>query len=988
MNAPRQALYLELSDADQQKLEVVLEKFERAWTAQSLAQWMKEWPLKLDHLRFPALVEMVKIDLERRWQVREPRKLEFYLTTYPELGTPETVVGELVETEMEVLRQHGERVNGADYQRRFPGRDAELSKWLSAKISSPKPQHPALKDTAGTQQATPVVIGAGVAAVSLPEHFGRYRILKTLGEGGMGSVFLAHDTELKRDVAIKVPHIVLGASAEVLERFQREAHSAATLQHPNLCPIYDVGIINETHYISMAYIRGRPLSDFVSKIKRLSPHAAALVVRKLAKTLDYAHKRGIIHRDLKPSNVMMDEHNQPIVMDFGLARKVNQSEESRMTSTGVMLGSPAYMPPEQVMGQLDRLAAPTDIYSLGVIFYELLTGDVPFPGTSALAVATKILTEEPRQPSELREGIDPELEHICLKMMAKKIEDRYATAQEAAEALTNYLKSRQKGSDRAATTSAIIDREEQRELEGLKIQIQTDSPYLSRLSTTPSAKSQNGKWMPVAAIGLAALIFGVIFLLNTPKGTIQVELEDPSLKVIIDGETMSVEDLKSPLSIKTGTHTILVEADGKKLAPGETLSIGPDGSRQKLVVKLNNLELSGKSFEIRSGANPILKVSWIDHQESSDANKMKPPLLAKAPFTHEQAKSHQEAWAKHLRRPVESTNGIGMKFVLIPPGEFLMGAPDSDLDAWEIDKPQHRVRITKPFYMGRHEVTVAQFRRFVDETDYRIDVERDPSNGLNFNSELELVRSRRYKWRDPGYSQEDNHPVVFVSWNDAEVFCRWLSRKEQVTYRLPTEAEWEYACRAGTQTRYWTSDDPGSLKGAANVVGLEVLEKFPKAKTVPWNDGYVMTSPVGQFKPNPFGLYDMLGNVQEWCRDAFDSTYYARSPVDDPQGPLSGWERSGRGGCMLSGAKSGPAKGLGCNARDDASAAHNAFETVGFRIVCEQAPPGAFNAENTRATPSFTFGLSWSGRADEIADAAEYLGVLLLEGWEAGGGEP
>lgn len=620
MNSLLQALHLELSDADQQKLESVLEEFELTWTLKSLGQWMKQWPTKLDHLRFPALVEMVKIDLERRWQSGEPRKLEFYLNHYPELGTPETVLGELVQSEIEVVCQHSEQGSLSDYQRRFPGRDADLSRWLSEESASHKAKNSALKDTPGpaAPNVTSLVAGAGVVAVSLPEHFGRYRILKPIGEGGMGSVFLAHDTELGRDVALKVPHLVPGADAEVLERFQREARAAAALQHPNVCPIHDVGIINETHYISMAYIRGRPLSDFVSNRKPPSPHAAALAVCKLAKTLQYAHKQGIIHRDLKPSNVMVDEHNQPIVMDFGLARKLDQSDDRRLTRSGVMLGSPAYLPPEQVNGEFDKVAAPTDIYSLGVIFYELLTGRVPFPGTTAIAVAMKILTEEPKRPSELRKGIDSELEHICLKMMSKKIEDRYATASEAADAISTYLKSQQRGSRKAATPSALIDQDEQRAIQELMFQIETNDVSISRLSYAHSAESQSGKRILIAAIAVAILVFGVIFLLKTPKGTIQVELKDPTLKVFIDEESLTVEELKSPLTIKTGRHTILVEADGKKLAPGDILSINSDENHQKLVIKLGEMELKGKNFEVHAGLNPLLTINWVDQVRTDE----------------------------------------------------------------------------------------------------------------------------------------------------------------------------------------------------------------------------------------------------------------------------------------------------------------------------------------------------------------------------------
>ncbi len=158
--------------------------------------------------------------------------------------------------------------------------------------------------------------------------------------------------------------------------------------------------------------------------------------------------------------------------------------------------------------------------------------------------------------------------------------------------------------------------------------------------------------------------------------------------------------------------------------------------------------------------------------------------------------------------------------------------------------------------------------------------------------------SEEYSWRNTGFEQTDEHPVVNVSWNDAVAFCKWLSRKEGKTYRLPTEAEWEYACRAGTTTRYYSGDDPETLAKVANVADAAAKAQFPD-----WNhgikasDGYVFTSPGGQFKPNAFGLYDMHGNVSQWCSDWYSEDYYTKSPTDDPTGPDSGIERVLRGGC-------------------------------------------------------------------------------------------
>lgn len=276
-------------------------------------------------------------------------------------------------------------------------------------------------------------------AGALPEKLGRYRIIRFLGKGAMGSVYLAHDTQLDRQVAMKVPKFEEGDGADVLERFYREARSAAILRHPNICPVYDVGEIDGNRYLTMAYIEGRPLTEFIKRDKPLAERQVAILVRKLALALNEAHTHGIIHRDLKPGNVMIDQHGEPVILDFGLARNVDRGDTTRLTQVGVLLGSPAYMSPEQVEADDDTLGPATDIYSLGVVLYELLTGRVPFAG-SAVSVIACIMTREPPPLKELRPTVDPRLDAICQKMMAKRIAERFASMTAVADALAGFLK--------------------------------------------------------------------------------------------------------------------------------------------------------------------------------------------------------------------------------------------------------------------------------------------------------------------------------------------------------------------------------------------------------------------------------------------------------------------------------------------------------------------------------------------------------------------
>jgi serine/threonine protein kinase len=280
--------------------------------------------------------------------------------------------------------------------------------------------------------------------ITLPKQFGRYRILEQLGKGAMGAIYLAHDTQLGRRVALKVPHLRTGEDGAApdrydLDRFYREARAAATLDHPNLCPVYDVGQIDGIPYLTMAYIKGRPLSKYIRRDKPMSQRRVAIMVRKLAQALEEAHYNGVVHRDLKPSNIMVNARGELIIMDFGLVWRIG-AQNARLTRVGLVVGTPMYMSPEQVSGKVDTIGPGCDIYSLGVIMYELLTGRVPFEGQEAFVLG-QILFVEPPPPSTYRTDLDSRLESICLKAIAKTLEKRYATMGELAMAVGDYLRS-------------------------------------------------------------------------------------------------------------------------------------------------------------------------------------------------------------------------------------------------------------------------------------------------------------------------------------------------------------------------------------------------------------------------------------------------------------------------------------------------------------------------------------------------------------------
>ena len=267
-------------------------------------------------------------------------------------------------------------------------------------------------------------------------------------------------------------------------------------------------------------------------------------------------------------------------------------------------------------------------------------------------------------------------------------------------------------------------------------------------------------------------------------------------------------------------------------------------------------------------------------------------------------------------------NSLGMRFVQVPAGSFQMGNarsldrmkqlfPDyaeSRLTELSDEMPVHTVWITHEFWLGQHEVTVGQFRRFVEQSGYVPESVRDGTGGYGYDPKHDPAKSERhdafagrdpkYSWSNPGFPQGEDHPVLNVTWNDAVAMAKWLSDKEGRRYRLPTEAEWEYACNAGQSTLFPIGNDPMALDLTANVFDAGSAKLWPQWAQYarPVNDGFAFTAPVGSFEPNAFGLYDMAGNAWEWTADWYGENYYQDSPLEDPKGPADGSAKVRRGG--------------------------------------------------------------------------------------------
>jgi len=424
-----------------------------------------------------------------------------------------------------------------------------------------------------------------IASDAPPTQFGRYRILSELGRGAMGAVYLAQDEQLDRKVALKIPQFGGAMNKGLLERFYREARAAGNLRHTGICPVYDVGEISGQHYITMAYIEGRPLRDFSKSSKRQTGKQTARVIRKIALAMAEAHEHHVIHRDLKPANVMIDTKNEPVVMDFGLARRTADMEE-KLTHTGTVIGTPAYMSPEQVDGDNSNVGPPADIYSLGVMFYELLTGELPFQG-SLMSILKQISMKDPRPPVELHGDIDPFLQDLCLKMLAKEASDRPASMADVAKSLSDWLqglhaptdesgmletsrvpgqkKGMKKTEQLEATEPITVPGEPRFEPDPEKFAVSDSDEGLSetqrRVQKPPPSKNRG--LLITAALGGIALLTGIVFFVNLGgKYDVKITVDDPSISLKVDGDDVIIDGAGSPIRLSAGTHSLRMERDG------------------------------------------------------------------------------------------------------------------------------------------------------------------------------------------------------------------------------------------------------------------------------------------------------------------------------------------------------------------------------------------------------------------------------------------
>jgi tetratricopeptide (TPR) repeat protein len=408
-------------------------------------------------VRIPILIELACIDLERRLKHGLPARVEQYLQTFPELAADADVVWALLVVEC-THRGLGVDAAPGEYQRRFPEHQQRLLAWLPTVSPPPGPGSPA--GTALRQPAAETGVDPGRTraetpprpAAGLPELPG-YEVLSVLGHGGMGVVYKARQVRLDRVVALKM--ILAGghAGAAELARFQAEAEAVARLQHPGIVQIHETGVHDGLPYFSLEFCSGGSL-DRKLQGTPLPPAAAARLIELLAQALQAAHDKGILHRDLKPANVFLmptrdpagvligerseQARSLPKIGDFGLAKKLEGTADGGLTRSGAIMGTPSYMAPEQAGGKISALGPATDVYALGALLYECLTGRPPFRAATVMETLRQVTSDEPVPPSRLNPGTPRDLETICLKCLHKEPGRRYGSAQELAEDLERF----------------------------------------------------------------------------------------------------------------------------------------------------------------------------------------------------------------------------------------------------------------------------------------------------------------------------------------------------------------------------------------------------------------------------------------------------------------------------------------------------------------------------------------------------------------------
>ncbi|AMO84636.1 Serine/threonine-protein kinase PrkC [Solibacillus isronensis B3W22] len=411
---------------------------------------------------------------------------------------------------------------------------------------------------------------------------GRYKILKLIGGGGMSNVYLAHDIILSRDVAIKILRYDLSNEEELHRRFQREALSATSLTNPNIVSIYDVGEDGDMHYIVMEYIKGKTLKQYIQEFSPLSAARSAHIMKQLTSAIAHAHENGIIHRDIKPQNILMDEEGNVKITDFGIATSLGATS---FTQTNSVIGTVHYLSPEQARGGVATMKS--DIYALGIVFYELLTGELPFSGESAVSIALKHLQAETPSVREFDASIPQSVENIVLKATAKDQNHRYSNAEEMEEDLNTCLSLQRVNEpkfmppvDNGATKLMPIIKDPK----PVPVPVQEPSTGITeqtvRIDSKPPAEEEPKPLKPKKKKKKWPLIVGLLVLLAI-GAVVAAVLLTPNRVVIEDVTDMTVEEAIRILEEQGFVIGEQEERNNEEIESGNIIETNPQAGRER-----------------------------------------------------------------------------------------------------------------------------------------------------------------------------------------------------------------------------------------------------------------------------------------------------------------------------------------------------------------------------------------------------------------------